>query len=101
MKAKIFMGLLLFIVLITTLTKLIQTTLKVENHNNSITTKTVTNSQKIDRDTANRDTKINYFSKGYQNPSLNYIQKSGNKSAKKYPSRHLKGKIIYMSLTDK
>ena len=97
MKKPIIIGLLLFTVLISTLINVKNTKNKEQSHNKNDSVSSVLNLNNADKSKKDHDTEFNYFREYNKKPFVDYIQSSNKTTAKKLPSRHLKGKIIYMS----
>ena len=97
MKKPIIIGLLLFIVLISTLINVTHTQNKQLSHNKNDSVSSVLNLNNADKSKKDNDTEFNYFREDNKKPFVDYIQSSTTTTSKKRPSRHLKGKIMYMS----
>ena len=97
MKKPIIIVLLLFIVLISTLINVTHTKYKEQSHNKNDSVSSANELNNADKSKKDHDIEFNYFREHNKKPFVNYIQTTSSTTSKKLPSRHLKGKIIYMS----
>ena len=97
MKKPILIGLLLFIVLIVSLINVSRTKNKEQSNykNDNISSKLNLNTTEKGKKDQRRE--YNYRREDPKKPFVNYIQTNTSTTAKKFPSRNLKGKIMYMS----